>query len=428
MTFRSRRSALLAIVAAALPALASAGADARVDVVLEWNEIMTASVAGQPPPEQNRIAAIAQLAVFEAVNAVTGDYEPYLDAIVPMQGASAEAAVVAAAHSVLTHFFPEESADLDAARNRSLAAIPDTPEKQAGLDVGLAAAASMIAARTNDGSETPEFHLPTSSRAGEWQLTPACPPEGGVFLHFRNVKPFGIRRADQFRSDRPPRLTSRRYATDYEEVRRVGASESTERDPAMARIAEFYAVLSDAPLWNAIARQIARQMAGTSRGSVADSARALALLNMALSDGGVAVLESKYHYDFWRPETAIHDGGRDRNRKTDPDPSFTPFIVAPCFPSYPSGHATTSYAAREVLERVYGDGPHPIVLSRPDEPDVVLHYTRLADIMRDIDDARVYGGIHFRFDQEEAAEQGRRIGAFIHRRHLRASGDPCHSE
>ncbi|MGH8613932.1 MAG: vanadium-dependent haloperoxidase, partial [Gammaproteobacteria bacterium] len=244
-------------------------------------------------------------------------------------------------------------------------------------------------------------------------------------VHFRNVTPFGIRSADQFRSDPPPALTSRRYTRDYKEVKAVGALDSTARPQDRADVAQFYAVFSDAPLWNTIARQVA-----AARGkSLSKNARAFALLNMALSDGGVAVLETKYYYNFWRPETAIRDGDRDRNPATDPDPSFAPFVVAPCFPSYPSGHATTSYAAREVIERVYGRGPHSITLLVPDVPGVTLKYTRLRDITDDIDDARVYGGIHFRFDQEEAAEQGRRLGAYVYEHNLGlARGSNCDEE
>lgn len=397
----------------------------RADVLFDWNEIMTTTVNGLPPPEQNRVAAITQLAVFEAVNAVTGDYKPYLGTIGPTHAASPEAAVVTAAHAVLLNYFPDDAATLDAARARSLATIAEGPRKSAGMAVGWAAAAAMIAARANDGSKTPEFHLPRSSKPGEWQLTPDCPPEGGVFVHFRNVTPFGIRRADQFRSPPPPSLTSRRYTEDYEEVQTVGALDSSERSSEQADVARLYAVFSDAPLWNAIARQAA---AAQSK-SLSENARAFALLNMALSDGGVAVLETKYHYNFWRPETAVLNGDMDKNPATDPDPSFTPFIVAPCFPSYPSGHATTSYAASEIIERVYGRGPHSIILSVPDLPGVTLKYERLEDITHDIDDARVYGGIHFRFDQEEAAEQGRRLGAYVYKRNLRGvNDDNCDKE
>ena len=407
---KTQRIAAAALCAAVLfnPAIA------RADVVLDWNAIMVAVVADQPPTQMNRIAAITHLAVFEAVNAVAGDHRPYLGTVNPSPGVSAEAAAIAAAHGVLRHYLPDHAASLDAARVRSLSTIPNGPAKAGGVTVGETAAARMIAARENDGSEPPEFYLPSSSTPGEWQLTADCPPAGGVFLHWRNVKPFVLRRADQFRSDPPPALTSSRYTRDYKEVKTVGGRDSTERPQDRADVVRMYATVGDAILWN----PIARQLASARRSSLSQNARTFALLNMALSDAAVAVMETKYHYNFWRPETAIPAGGTDGNERTDPDSSYVPFISTPCFPSYPSGHASTSYAAREVLERIFGRRGHAIVVSTPALPDVILKYTRLRDITSDVDDARVYGGIHFRFDQDGGAEQGRQVGAYVYRHGL----------
>jgi hypothetical protein len=144
-----------------------------------------------------------------------------------------------------------------------------------------------------------------------------------------------------------------------------------------------------------------------------------ALLNMAISDALVTVMETKYHYLFWRPETAIRAGDADGNRLTFADPAFAPFIVTPCFPSYPSAHASASYAARTVLEKFFGGGPHLVTLSTPALPQIVLQYCTLKQITDDIDDARVYGGIHFRFDQEAGARQGTKIGRHVVTHNLR---------
>lgn len=391
---------------------------AQADAIFEWNAIMVEQVLDQPPPDQNRFAAITQLAVFEAVNAVTGEYRPYLEAhrerspgrVTAMPGASADAAAVSAAHRVLRTYFPERADVLDAARVTSLARIPDGPAKDGGIAVGEAAAKAMIAARTNDGSTPPESYLPASSNAGEWQPTPDCPPTGGLFLHWRNVKPFAMRRADQFRSDPPPLLTSDRYTRSFKEVKEVGVRDTTERPQDRADVVRLYEVLSDAALWN----PIATQMAADQGFSQVQIARIFALLNMALSDGGVAVMDTKYHYNFWRPETSIVAAAVDGNERTHPDASYVPLIGAPCFPSYPSGHATTSYAARKVLEGIFGRRGGPsITVSSPAVPDVILKYGNLEEITSDIDDARVYGGIHFRFDQEEGAELGLHVGAYI---------------
>ena len=134
---------------------------------------------------------------------------------------------------------------------------------------------------------------------------------------------------------------------------------------------------------------------------------------MALNDAAVATFDTKYHYHFWRPETAIHLGQSDDNQATDADPSFTPLVTTPCFPSYPSAHATLSNAAREVLEKLYGSRRRSLILSSSAAPDITLRYNKLKEITADIDDARVYGGIHFRFDQEAGADLGRLVGDYV---------------
>ncbi len=288
---------------------------------------------------------------------------------------------------MLKHHVPGSAASLDAARAVSLAGIPDGPAKVKGIAAGEAAAAAIVAARAGDGSGAPEFYLPFSSNPGEWRLTPSCPAAGGIFLHWRNVRTFGIESAGQFRSDPPPALVSPRYTRDYREVKRVGGVAGAERPEDRADVARFYNAVLAVDLWN----RVAAQVAAVRETSLSENARTFALLNMAISDSLVAVMETKYHYKFWHPETAIMAGGTDGNPHTEPDFSFVPFIATPCFPSYPSGHAAASYAACEVL-----------------------------------DDARVYGGIHFRFDQETGAEQGRRIGRYIYRHKLgRVNGSNC---
>ncbi len=384
-------------------------ATAHEDAVLEWNRIAMEVLNGQPPPLQMRFAAIVQLAVFEGVNAITGDYESLIDPVYAPRHGSAPAAAVSAAHRVLRGYFPDQAATFDAARERSLARIPAGPARQAGIAAGEAAATAVMAMRENDGSETPESYLPVSTEPGEWQLTRGCPPTGGVFLHWRNVKPFVIRSARQFRAPPPPALRSGRYAAAFEEVAAVGARDSTQRPPDRTTVAQFYAVFGDAALWNPVARQLAQAR----RDSLSRNARTLALLNVALHDLTIALVETKYHYHFWRPETAIVAAGSDGNPRTEPDPSFVPLIETPCHPSYQSGHAATSGVGFAVLERVFGAQGHRIVVTHPAMPDVVLEYSALEEITRDIDDARVYGGIHFRFDQVAGGEQGRRVGSYV---------------
>lgn len=385
----------------------------RADVVLEWNAIAVATVRTQNPFAQARYVAITQLAVYEAVNAIVGQGEPFLGTINAPAWASVDAAAASAAHRVLTEYLPSSS--LDDALANTLEDIPDGPAEDAGIATGRAAAEAMILLRANDGTQAPAFYTPGAPAPGAWQITPLCPAMGGVFLEWASATPFGIPSAAAFRASPPPALTSAQYAKDYDEVRRVGGISSAERPQDRTTVARFYAVTAGTAVWNTAARQIA---AAQGR-SISDNARALALLNMALADAAIASFETKYHYNLWRPITAIRDGYADGNDKTDGDIGFTPLVFTPCFPSYPSAHASTGYAGSEILRRLYGAGEHAIVLSNPIVPGVTLQYTTLKAITDDIDDARVYGGIHFRFDQDGGALQGREIATYLVKSKLR---------
>ncbi len=384
-------------------------------VVLEWNAIAVSVTTGNPFT-QARFMAITQLAVFEAVNAVTGKYEPYLGTILEAPGASAEAAAIAAAYRVLKTYFPANTT-LDPARANSLAAIPDGAAKDRGIATGEAAAAAMIANRIGDNSAPPPagLYTPGPPEPGKWQLTPSCTAGGGVFLDWRTVTPFGVRSVDRFISAPPPAITSRKYAKDYLEVKTVGAIDSTERPQDRTDVAVFYAAASPAFVFNTAAQQVSMAQ----RRSLSHTARALALANMAINDSLIASFATKYHYDYWRPETAIRAGDTDDNERTESDPNFAPLILTPCFPSYPSNHASGSYGGAEVLERIYGAGRHAITLTATvGGTPMTLKYTRFSQITHDIDDARVYGGIHFRFDQEAGARLGRAVAGSVYRHNL----------
>jgi hypothetical protein len=394
----------------------SVGRPDRPDVVIEWNAIIMGAVGTQSGVEQVRIAAIAHLAVFEAVNAIDKDFEPYLGTVVAPAGASAEAAAVAAAHGVLVHYLVNQSDEIDALREASLAKIPDGPGKKSGLIVGEAAALALVMHRENDGSKPEEWYDPQQPpQPGQWQRTPSCPPEGGLFFHWSNLQPFGIRSGDQFRSVPPPALTSPRFARHYNEVKDFGRADSEERSPHQTVVAQFYAAVQSQSVWNPVARKIAMAR----RSSLSQNARLFALLNMAMNDGLIAVMDTKYAYTFWRPETAIHSEDTDPDDRVEPDPGFEPLIRTPCHPSYPSAHASSSYAAREVLERIFGEVRLLITLTSPAVPGVKLRYKDLSQITDDIDLARIYGGIHFRFDQQAGARQGRRVGRYVATHSLR---------
>lgn len=403
MTYKMFRIDLAIVLAFAL----SSAAAARADAVLDWNVIAvnTAVANKQNPFAQARYGAIVQLAVFEAVNSITHKYQPYLGTITAPSDASPDAAAIEAAYQVLSTYFPASQSALSVDWTNSMQAIPDGQGKTDGIAVGDAAAAAMIALRANDGSSPAQFYTPGPPVPGAWQATPSCPIVNGVAVgiafQWQNITPFGIRSASDFLLDPPPALTSEEYTRAYNEVMTVGGINSTQRPPYMANIALFYAATSPTQVFN----QVVEQIAVAQGRSLSENARALALVNMAISDSLVASFLNKYRYTFWRPETAIHASG---------NTSWEPFITTPCFPSYPSNHGSAANGAAEVLQRLYGEAGHSVTLTNPAVPTIVLQYTSFRQITDDIADARIYGGIHYRFDQRAGARLGHDVGAEVY--------------
>jgi hypothetical protein len=302
-------------------------------------------------------------------------------------------------------------------RAASLAAIPDGPAKDAGIDVGEEAAALMLPLRADDGWNAVVPYTPGTS-PGFWRPTPtAFAP--AAFTQWGQVTPFGLESGSQFRLPPPPALDSVAYTKAYDEVKLVGRFDSPFRPQDRTNVALFYAATTPVQLFNSAARQVSAAQGAT----LSQNARIFALLGMAIADASIAIFDTKYHYNFWRPVTAIRNADLDGNDDTDPDPDWLPLIATPAFPGYASAHGTLSGAARAVLERAFGKNGHAITLTNPALPTIVLHYTAWDQITDDISDARVYGGIHFRFDQDAGAFQGRKVGKYILRNYLRSPED-----
>jgi hypothetical protein len=417
------------------------------DAVLQWNKIAVETLTTQTPAlspfHQARFASIIQLAVFEAVNAITGKYESYLGSPVapdatPVNapfGASAEAAAVAAAHAVLVKYFPGNApgpTGLDAKRGASLAAIPDGPgtSEADGVAVGIAAATRVTDERAGDGSSPSTFYTPAPLQNGVWAITPGCPtdlsgnPLGGVLLNWRDVRPFGVVKpavghwSEPFMPGPPPALTSNQYAKDYNEVKAKGALVVPGRPEDREVVARFYGATSPTFLFLTAARQLAEAQGD----SLAENARNLALISIATNDSLVASFATKYHYDFWRPVTAIRAGATtpDGNNKTEGDINFATFLPTPCFPGYPSNHASGSNGAAETMRRIYGAAGHSITLSAtiPVIGATTLTYTSLKQMCDDVDDARIYGGMHYRFDQEAGVRLGNDVATYVYKNNL----------
>ncbi len=285
------RGAAIALALALAPAFSSA---AHADTVTDWNAHMQATVVVAPsnPNLQTRWGAIVQLAVFEAVNAIEGDYEPYLGTIDAPPWASADAAAIAAAHRTLVTLRPDSAPTLDPLRVTALAAIPDGPEKEAGIDAGEAAAAAMLLLRADDGSDEAATKPYTPGTApGDWQKTPpAFAP--ALLPGWGEVTPFGLESGSQYRLSAPPALHTGKYANDYNEVKLLGRFDSPFRPSDRTDVARFYAVASPVQVWNSAARQ-----ASAAQGkALSENARILALLAMAMADASIAQWDTKYHY------------------------------------------------------------------------------------------------------------------------------------
>jgi hypothetical protein len=396
-----------ALVAAGVFSLMCAG-EVRADAVLDWNEIALQTTAAAPfdPPRESRAMAIVHAAVFDAVNGIVEEFDPYAVAVEVQGAASADAAAIAAAHAVLVGLYPGQRSTLDDARAASLADIPDGRAKAAGIRAGEAAGAHMLALRADDGADEAGTggDLPPA-RPGIWTPTPpgfAPPLDPG----WGAVRPFVLRHGAQLRPGPPPALRSRQYARDFAEMVAIGSATSATRTPAQTELARFW-VATAAQNWNPLARRLSQARGMT----LSQNARAFALLNMALADAAIAAWDAKFTYWQWRPVTAIPRAAEDGNPGTAPDPSWTPLLTTPPFPDYIAGHSTYAGAAAAVLEEIFGRHPGvPLTMTSPSLPGVVLTYDTFAAIAQGVVDARVWGGIHWRTSSVRGARIGRRIG------------------
>jgi hypothetical protein len=284
----------------------------------------------------------------------------------------------------------------------------------------MAAANAMIALRATDGSAPLTTIVPTSTEAGAYQLTTGC--AAGMFYNWQNVTPFGITAASHFLLPSPANLSVARYTKDYNEVQKVGASASVYRPADRTEVVRLYQTSSPSFALMMAARQIA-EAKGT---SVSKNARAFALIQMSISDALVASFMNKYHYNLWRPETGIRNGATDGISKTYGDPGFTTFISTPCFPSFPSNHASGTNGGLEAMRRLFGATGHKITITNNvpalgalPATTITKSYTELKQIGDDVDDARVYGGIHWRFDQDAGNLLGIAVATVVVKNNLR---------
>lgn len=404
--------AALSLGLSSAPAGATDEPTPAVNPVVEWNRTlltMLRTPGAQPPTiHSTRNFAILHVAMYDAVNAIDqefADYRVHL-ASVP-EHASPVAAAHQAAHDVLVSLYPSFQPSLDAELFQDLAGIPESTEKANGIFVGHAVALEILTIRAGDGSGATPPLFGFGDRAGQYQLTP---PNFAAadFTQWPAVAPFALLRADQFRPEPPPALTSEVYTRDFIQVKSLGDITSTTRTAEQTVIGKFWnGNIQD--FWNEIA-----QTATLGHGlNLEQSARLFALLNISLADTTIAFFDAKYFYQFWRPVTAVRRANEDDNSLTEPDPNWLPLPgrTAPD-PSYPGAHSAISAAGAEVLRFFFGD-QFTFNVTSESLSGVERHFQTFRAAAEEAGLSRIYSGQHFHFDHTAGRRLGREIARWV---------------
>jgi hypothetical protein len=387
-------------------------APARADVVTDWNAragqlVMDAKV---PAPIANRILAIVQTAVFDSVNAISASDRSGRQSATATPDASIDAAVAAANHAALARLLPREHiAAVDAAYQAALAKIDDTPARAAGIALGEQAAAAIIIARDDDGAAAVESYRP---RTEPGVYLPTVVPAA---VQWPQRRPWLLDGAAQFRPGPPPALDSALWARDYNEIKALGARNASTRTAAQTDIARFWEV-TQPTIYHALVRGVAEQPGR----DVARNARLFAAIAQGMDDALIAVFDAKYHYNFWRPFTAIRNGDIDGNDATQRDASWLPLIETPMHPEYPCAHCILASTVGTILKADIGDGPMPTLsTTSPTAKGAARSWTTIEDFVQEVNNGRIYDGVHYRNSTEVGAAMGRQVGARAVERYLR---------
>ncbi|MFN2543461.1 MAG: vanadium-dependent haloperoxidase [Actinomycetota bacterium] len=408
---RITRTAVVLLAAVAVAGAApvqqtlAAGGD---NAVVHWNEFAVKTVladsARATPSASALYVGIVQAAVYNAVVAIEGGYQPYRFALDAPDGASEDAAVATAAHDVLQEYFSAQEGTIDGEYSAFMSQIPDGQSKIDGTSVGAASAGAMIADRTGDGRDVnPGFTF--QGGTGYW-----TPPPGtsGVTPYTAKVRPFLMESPDQFRPNGPLATDSPQYAAEYDEVKAFGDKNSTVRTPLQTAVAVFWSENTVGQYNRAF-----RTLATTRSLSVLDSARLFAMTGLTQADAMIGCWDAKYFYQHWRPFQAIHAGDADGNPRTVGDPNWTPFASTANHPEYVSGHGCLTGATAEVLKQFLGNPHIDFVITGPattgGPPTVVHTFDKDQDLIQEVSDARVWGGDHFRTGSTDGVEIGHRL-------------------
>jgi membrane-associated phospholipid phosphatase len=415
MAFEERDTMLRKLFVSGLCAAALLGVagPVRADVITDWVNITVGVIHNDktPPPKASRALAMVQVAVFDAVNSLTGGYNPYFVADPAPVGASPEAAALGAAHKITVALFPGQQPFLDGEFGDSEGSIPDSVAKNLGLAWGETVAGKILALRANDHSgDVVTANFPTG--ALWWVRTPPALADP-LLPNWPLVTPWGVDDIARFRPAPPPVPASAGYKAAFDEVKALGRVDSTARTADQTQIALFWAdgggTATPPGHWFLIARGIAIAQ----NLSLIQNARLFALLGIAEADSGTAAWDAKYYYNFWRPITGIQEADVDGNPDTAPDTAWTPLIATPPFPSYISGHSTFSAAAARILGLFFGNDAFNFTVTSDGLPGVQRSFTSFSQAAQEAGQSRIYGGIHWQFDNTAGLATGRALAEQI---------------
>jgi hypothetical protein len=384
------------------------------DPVIQWNRSLLAIVrtpGAQPATiHPTRSFAILHAAIYDAVNAIDHTHESYAVRFsgVPRHTSQA-AAADAAAHDVLVALYPQLTSTLDATLQQSLALVRDGVAKKEGIRIGQTVAQAILSLRSDDGANQAPLPYVFGTAPGDYQSTPPNFPKQPQFTHWRNVTPFALKQADQFRPGRPPSLASDRYADDVNEVQSLGVSGGTTASPDEALTGRFWngAIQN---YWNEIAQTVSLDRHLT----IAQEARLFALLNLSFADSVIAFYDAKYTYNRWRPVTAIRVGGTDDNPETTPDANWLPEVGnTPPDPAYPGAHAVISAAAAAILTAVLHRDHLDFAVTSEVLPGVERSFASLSSAAEEATQSRIFAGVHFRSDLTSGHRLGRDVADFV---------------
>jgi len=381
------------------------------DMVLQWNDITREAIvtANTAANMGSRILAITQAAVYDSVNALDRTHEVYLVDALAHPKASREAAVAAAAHRALVGLFPAQVTALNDKLTASLATITDGKAEDDGVALGRSVADQILALRLNDGSDVVLPPYLGGTAPGQWRPTPTAP---GRDPQWPGVTPFAIPSTDPFLPAAPPALTSAEYTAAFNEVKELGSATSATRTPDQTAMAHFW---NNSPApgspghLNLLARIVAEQEGNT----LEENARLFASLNIAIADALITCWDAKYTYSFWRPFTGIREGANDGNADTTADTAWSPLISTPAHPSYISGHSSVSGSAAAVLANLFGTDNISFTLPSQNPALPARSYTSFSQAAQESADSRLYGGIHWRFDNEVGLSVGDAVGDYV---------------